>query len=195
MKERIEKRVLLVPQSLEVNIKGNVLEIIPLDKKKITFQINPYLNVIWKITAKERFIILSLKPIFSRKMRHHLLAFLGTFSMIVKNFFQGLVKSFVVEVKLTGSGCRVNYEDNKIFLHINLAQPLIVIVPEIVKVKILAGNLINLSSYDKQLVGEIAGKLIRIMRPFNTFPFKGRVIYYYDKNKILKYKVAKSKLK
>ena len=104
-------------------------------------------------------------------------AFSGLIKSLIRNAFEGLTKGFTKELKLVGTGYRVQMQGADLNLAVGYSHPVIFTPPKEVKVAVQGTNAITISGYDKQAVGQVAAN-IRAVRP--PEPYKGKGIRYTD---------------
>ncbi|GMO65209.1 MAG: 50S ribosomal protein L6 [Rickettsiales bacterium] len=86
------------------------------------------------------------------------------------NIVQGLIQPYKITLEINGVGFKSSVIKNNLILTLGYSHDIAVGLPQNVKATI-EQNLINLESDDKQLVGQIASKIISLRKPE---PYKGK---------------------
>lgn len=98
----------------------------------------------------------------------------GLFYSLVKNMVTGVTTGYEKKLEIQGVGYKVAGGGKSLTLSLGFSHQVPVEMPEGVTAAI-EGNIITLSSIDKQLVGEIAAQIRRLKKPE---PYKGKGIRY-----------------
>ena len=114
-------------------------------------------------------------------------AFHGLFRSLVFNAVTGLEQGFTKKLILNGVGYRVKASGKNLELFLGYSHPLKVALPDGIEAKVEKQNILLLSGYNKELLGQIAAK-IRAFRP--PEPFLGKGVRYADE--VLRRKAGKS---
>jgi len=100
----------------------------------------------------------------------------GTARSIISNMVEGVTKGFEKFLEIHGVGYRAEMAGSKLVLSLGYSHNIEVDPPSGISFEVLErNNLIRVSGYDKQVVGQIAAE-IREMRPVE--PYKGKGIRY-----------------
>jgi len=102
-------------------------------------------------------------------------AFHGLYRSLVANMIQGVQEEFVKELEIVGVGFRANMSGQNLELSLGLTHPVIVQIPEGLKVEVDDKVNIKISGIDKEQVGHFAAKVREIKKPE---PYKGKGIRY-----------------
>ncbi|OAL10378.1 50S ribosomal protein L6 [Candidatus Mycoplasma haematobovis] len=175
---RIGNRVLSVPDGVKVEILEDIIAISS-QANKLEIKYNKF-NVC-PLLQDNKF---SVEKTNSSK---HSRAQFGTINALVLNAFTGLTKGFTRSLEIVGVGYKAALDGNKIRLDLGYSHPIFVSIPADLKVKLISSLEIELSSYNKQSLGEFASKL-RGYRP--PEPYKGKGVKY--KEEIILRKVGKT---
>lgn len=97
----------------------------------------------------------------------------GTARAVLNNMVEGVDKGFSKELTLTGVGYKMELAGNKLTLYIGFSHPVIVDVPEGIKLE-LKKNVLTGTSHDKQLIGDFFSKVhnMKIADPYKHKGFK-----------------------
>jgi len=100
----------------------------------------------------------------------------GTARSIINNMVEGVTKGFEKFLEIHGVGYRAEMNGSKLVLSLGYSHTIEVDPPEGINLEVLErNNVIRVSGYDKQVVGQISAE-IRRMRPVE--PYKGKGIRY-----------------
>ncbi len=99
----------------------------------------------------------------------------GTTRAIVANTIKGVSEGFSKTLELNGTGYRASISGSTLKLQLGYSHDINYIVPKEVKVECPKQNIIKLSSFDKEKLGESAAKIRSFRKPE---PFKGKGIKY-----------------
>ena len=100
----------------------------------------------------------------------------GLMRTLVDNMVTGVSKGFTRALEINGVGFRASIAGNVITLSLGFSHPVIFTLPVGVEAKI-EKNLITLSGFDKQLVGQVAANIRALKKPE---PYKGKGIKYVE---------------
>lgn len=98
----------------------------------------------------------------------------GTYRNIIKNMVKGVSDGFEVRLELNGVGYRAATDSKIINLVLGFSHEIRYALPQGVSAKCEKPTLIVLSGASKQLVGQVAGELMKF-RPAE--PYKGKGVY------------------
>ncbi len=135
-------------------------------KGELTQAIHPLV----KLDLQSDHIKVSVANPLNKKER----ALWGLFYSLVKNMVIGVTKGYEKKLEIQGVGYKVAGGGKNLTLSLGFSHPVPVVMPDGVTAAI-EGNIITLSSIDKQLVGEIAAQIRRLKKPE---PYKGKGIRY-----------------
>lgn len=100
----------------------------------------------------------------------------GLSRTLVDNMVIGVSTGFTRALEINGVGFRAAIAGNVITLSLGFSHPVIFTLPQGVEAKI-EKNIITLSGFDKQLVGQVAANLRALKKPE---PYKGKGIKYVE---------------
>ena len=153
---------LVVSPANEVTVKG--------PKGELKQRINPDIKV--KI---EDGVVTVERP--TEQKRHKALH--GLYRSLLSNMVKGVTDGYEKKLELVGVGFRATATGQLLELSVGYSHPVMFSLPREVKVHAeqLKGQnpIITLTSYDKQLIGQIASKIRSIRKPE---PYKGKGIRY-----------------
>ena len=99
----------------------------------------------------------------------------GTTRALINNAIQGVSVGFEKELEIIGVGYRAALQGKKLILNLGLSHQVEIEIPDYITIKMDGNTKFNLSSPDKQKLGEFAA-MVRSKRP--PEPFKGKGIRY-----------------
>jgi large subunit ribosomal protein L6 len=99
----------------------------------------------------------------------------GTTRAIIANTVKGVSEGFSKTLELNGTGYRASISGETLKLQLGYSHDINYIVPKEVKVVCPKQNIIQLSSFNKEKLGEAAAKIRSFRKPE---PFKGKGIKY-----------------
>ena len=99
----------------------------------------------------------------------------GTTRSLVANIIQGVSEGFSKTLELNGTGYRASVSGPTLKLQLGYSHDINFQIPKEVKIECPKQNIIKLSSFDKEKLGEAAAKIRSFRKPE---PFKGKGIKY-----------------
>ena len=103
-------------------------------------------------------------------------AYHGLTRALIRNMVQGVTEGFRKQLEIIGVGWNAQVQGQNLRLNVGYADTRVVAIPDGVNVEV-AGNRINVSGPDRQVVGQLAA-VIRGQRP--PEPYNGKGIKYSD---------------
>ncbi len=161
---RIGKKPIAVPEKVEVSLSANVLSV---KGPKGTLTFAHHYEVALKVEDKQVFV--EKKGVTKRAQ-----ALWGTTAKLISNMIVGVMDGFTKQLELNGVGYRMNLAGKKLVLALGFSHPVEIVLPEKVEAKV-EGNVLTLSSIDKQVLGEFAA-YVRKQKPVE--PYKGKGFRY-----------------
>ena len=111
------------------------------------------------------------------------MALTGTMRQLVNNMIVGVSKGFEKKLSLVGVGYRAQAQGAALNLSVGFSHPVVIQMPEGVKVETPSQTEVVIKGSDRQQVGQTAAK-VRGIRP--PEPYKGKGIRYADERVVLK---------
>lgn len=175
---RIGNRILNIPSGVTVEINnGNIL----VKNSKESLNV-PFPEKLLKIDVVESTIkVVRLDESVESNM------FQGTVNACLKNALIGLSDGFIKHLELKGVGYKAKLEGNKLNLSLGFSHPVILDIPQSLKVEVPSQTEIKISGASKEKVGQFAAVLRSYRKPE---PYKGKGVLY--KNEIIVRKVGKT---
>ena len=165
---RIGKNPITIPEGVSVEIKDSVVTV----KGKL----GELTQVIEDISIKIEDGVISLErpsEINAHKSKH------GLYRALINNMIVGVSTGWTKELELVGVGYRASNQGQKLDLALGFSHNIVLNVAQEVKVETVSEKgknpIIKLSSYDKQLVGQVAAKIRSFRKPE---PYKGKGVKY-----------------
>lgn len=130
------------------------------------------LDKIIEVKIEDNKIVVSISDNENKKAK----AFMGLYRSLINNMVKGVEEGFEKKLEINGVGYRANLQGNKLVMNVGFSNPVEFELPEGISAAV-EGNLITVSGFDKQLVGETAARIRKIRKPE---PYKGKGIKYTD---------------
>jgi len=103
----------------------------------------------------------------------------GLYRALIFNMIEGVSKGWTKELELVGVGYRATNQGQKLDLALGFSHNIVLNVAQEVKIETISEKgknpIIKLSSFDKQLVGQVAAKIRSFRRPE---PYKGKGVKF-----------------
>ena len=177
---RIGKNPVEIPSGVTVEVKDNVITV----KGKLGELSQEYSDVTVKV--EEGDVIVERSSDFKDHRAKH-----GLYRSLVNNMIQGVSNGWTKELELVGVGYRASCQGQKLDLALGFSHNIVFDIAPEVKVETVSDKgknpIIKLTSFDKQLVGQIAAKIRDFRRPE---PYKGKGVKFVGE--ILRRKAGKS---
>lgn len=174
---RIGKLPIIIPDSVDLDYKGNQLTV----KGKFGTLVTTIPDLI-DINQDSNVLKVSLKQT-NKKVR----AFHGLYRTLINNMVIGVSEQFDLTLILKGVGYRAAVQGNEIVLNLGYSHPVKLEIPKDISVQVEKNTTINLKSCDKELLGLFAANIRSWRQPE---PYKGKGILY--KNEQIIRKAGKS---
>ena len=164
---RVANKPVLIPSSVTLDIKNNILYISG-DKGKTEYTINNK-HVSYDYENSKLFV----KPLHDSK---RLKSLCGLYKSHIHNIIIGVTQGYCKIMEISGVGYRatVNEKFKFLTLSIGLSHEVVLKIPEDISV-VCQRNVISITGIDKQKVGMFAAKLFDLKRPE---PYKASGISY-----------------
>ena len=165
---RIGNNPISVPEGVTIEIADNTITI----KGKLGELTQEYSGVSFKIEDNTLTVERN-----SEKKEHK--AKHGLYRALVNNMIHGVTTGWAKELELVGVGYRASNQGNKLDLAVGFSHNIVLNIAPEVKVETISEKgknpIIKLSSFDKQLVGQVAAKIRGFRKPE---PYKGKGIKF-----------------
>lgn len=178
---RIGKSPVNIPQGVDVNVnenmitvKGKLGELTQSISEGITVAINEGVITLERASESK-----------NHKAQH------GLMRALLFNMIEGVSKGWTKELELVGVGYRASNQGQKLDLALGFSHNIVLELAPEVKVETISEKgknpIIKLTSFDKQLVGQVAAKIRGFRRPE---PYKGKGVKFVGE--VLRRKAGKS---
>jgi large subunit ribosomal protein L6 len=166
---RIGKSPIVVPADITLTIDGSTVNV----KGKLG-ELSQEIGTEISMKLEEGVLTLS-RPSDSKDHR----AKHGLYRALISNMIEGVSKGFTKELELVGVGYRASNQGQVLDLALGFSHNIILDIAPEVKVEAISEKgknpIIKLSSFDKQLVGQVAAKIRSFRSPE---PYKGKGIKF-----------------
>jgi large subunit ribosomal protein L6 len=162
---KIGKKIITIPQGIEVKLEGDKLEVKG-PKGTLSLEINRQI----KLEIKDGEITTS--RLRNSKAAN---ALWGLTRALVNNMIIGAKEGYEKKLELQGVGFRMSLQGKKLVMALGFSHPVEVAIPEELTVKIEENNTLSISGSDKQKVGQFAAN-IRALKKVE--PYKGKGFRY-----------------
>ena len=162
---RIGNRKLVLPTGVTASLEGNTLTI---KGAKGTLSLDLHKLVTVEINDTE---LVTKAKNDSKEANINV----GTMNSLISNMIEGVSTGFSKGLEAVGVGYRFQVNGNKINISAGFSHPVVVEVPEYLKVEQVSNTEITISGIDKQKVSEFAANVRKIREPE---PYKGKGIRY-----------------
>lgn len=176
---RIGIQPVTIEEGVDVKISGQV---VTLTGPKGEMVVNLSENV--SVETKDNELVVSRIDETKQAKSDH-----GTFRMLLVNAIKGVKDGYQKTLEMVGVGYRAKLEGTTLVLSLGWNHPIKYDAPEGIEVEVPDETKIIIKGYNKQLVGEVAGKIRDFRKPE---PYKGKGIRYEGEK--VRRKSAKSSL-
>ncbi len=165
---RIGRNPITVPEGVTIEIKDNIITA----KGKLGELTQEYSEIEIKIEDGT----ITLERTSDKK---DLRAKHGLYRALIANMIEGVSKGWTRELEMVGVGYRASNQGQKLDLAVGFSHNIVLDIAPEVKVETISEKgknpIIKLTSFDKQLVGQVAAKIRGFRRPE---PYKGKGIKF-----------------
>ncbi len=166
---RIGKNPVSIPQGVDVNINGNELTV----KGKLG-ELSQTISEGITVTVEEAQIILERASESKAHKAQH-----GLMRALINNMVKGVSQGWTKELELVGVGYRASNQGQKLDLALGFSHNIVLELAPEIKVETVSEKgknpIVKLTSFDKQLVGQVAAKIRGFRKPE---PYKGKGIKF-----------------
>ena len=165
---RIGKNPITIPSGVTVDVADNMITV----KGKLGELKQEYSNIDIKV---EEGVITLERPSEKKedKAKH------GLYRALIANMIEGVSNGYTKSLELVGVGYRASNQGQKLDLALGFSHNIILEVAPEVTVETVSEKgknpIVKLTSYDKQLVGQVAAKIRAFRKPE---PYKGKGIKF-----------------
>ncbi len=177
---RIGKNPIAIPAGVTVEVKDGVVTV----KGKLGELTQEFSDVV--VNIEEGQVVVE-RPSDSKDHR----AKHGLYRSLINNMVIGVSTGFTKELELVGVGYRASNQGQKLDLALGFSHNIVLEVASEVKLETISEKgknpIVKLTSYDKQLLGQVTAKIRNFRRPE---PYKGKGIKFVGE--VLRRKAGKS---
>lgn len=165
---RIGNNPVVIPEGVTVEIKENVITV----KGKLGELTQEYSAVEIKVEDGQVFVT---RPSDAKehKAKH------GLYRSLIRNMVDGVSKGWTKELELVGVGYRASNQGQKLDLALGFSHNIVLNLAPEVNIETISDKgknpIIKLTSFDKQLVGQVAAKIRSFRSPE---PYKGKGVKF-----------------
>ncbi len=165
---RIGNNPVAIPEGVTVDVKENIVTV----KGKLGELTQEFSNITIKV-EDGNVVVERPSDTKENKAKH------GLYRMLVFNMIEGVSKGWTKELELVGVGYRASHQGQKLDLALGFSHNIVLDLAPEVKVETISEKgknpIVKLSSFDKQLVGQVAAKIRSYRKPE---PYKGKGIKF-----------------
>jgi len=165
---RIGNNPVLIPDGVQTTFKDGVFTV----KGKLG-EISQEIKDI-EVTIEDGKIVLKRKSESKDQKSKH-----GLYRALIFNMIEGVSKGWTKELELVGVGYRASNQGQKLDLALGFSHNIVLNIASEVKVETISEKgknpIIKLTSFDKQLVGQVAAKIRSFRKPE---PYKGKGVKF-----------------
>jgi large subunit ribosomal protein L6 len=158
---RIGKQPVPIPDKVKVDIKDTTVHVEgPRGKVHKTFA--PVVT----ITISDKKVLVA--PIGETRFAN---AMYGTARSIISSMVKGVTVGFSKDLEIQGVGFKANLKGKQLDLALGYSHPIVMDIPEGIKVTVVEGTKLKVEGCDKQLVGAVTAEIRSYYPPE---PYKGK---------------------
>ncbi|HRB72539.1 50S ribosomal protein L6 [Flavobacterium sp. WV_118_3] len=177
---RIGKSPIAIPAGVTVEVKDAVITV----KGKLGELSQEFSDV--SVKVEEGQVIVERSSDAKEQRSKH-----GLYRALINNMIVGVAEGFTKELELVGVGYRASNQGQKLDVALGFSHNIVLEIVSEVKVETVSEKgknpIIKLSSYDKQLLGQVAAKIRSFRKPE---PYKGKGVKFVGE--VLRRKAGKS---
>lgn len=164
---KIGKKIINIPAGVEVAIDNGLVSV-----KGPKGELKRKISEVLDMTIDNNIIKIQLKTNTGKDSS----ALWGLTRALIANMIKGVTEGFETVLEFQGVGYKAAVKGNDLELSLGYSHPITVTAPEGVSFKV-EKNVIKVSGFDKELVGEVAANIRTKRKPE---PYKGSGIRYND---------------
>ena len=159
---RIGKQPVPIPDKVKVDIKGHTVSVEG-PKGKVSKTFAPVVN----ITIADKKVTVAPTEDDSRFAK----AMYGTVRSIVAGMVKGVTEGYSKDLEIQGVGFKANLKGKQLDLALGYSHPILMDIPEGIKVTVTDQTKVKVEGADKQLVGAVTAEIRSYYPPE---PYKGK---------------------
>jgi large subunit ribosomal protein L6 len=158
---RIGKQPVPIPEKVKVDITNTTVSVEgPKGKVQKTFA--PVVTIV----VSEKKVVVS--PVGATRFAN---AMYGTARSIIAGMVKGVTAGYVKELEIQGVGFKANLKGKQLDLALGYSHPILMEVPDGIKITVTEGTRLKVEGCDKQLVGAVTAEIRSYYPPE---PYKGK---------------------
>mgnify|MGYP006196288015 CR=1 FL=1 len=177
---RIGKNPVAIPAGVTVEVAEGVITV----KGKLGQLTQTYVDVTVKV-EEGQVIVERSSDAGDHRSKH------GLYRSLINNMINGVAEGFTKELELVGVGYRASNQGQKLDLALGFSHNIVLEIAPEVKLETISEKgknpIVKLTSYDKQLLGQVAAKIRGFRKPE---PYKGKGVKFVGE--VLRRKAGKS---
>jgi len=165
---RIGNNPVSIPEGVTVDVKDNVVSV----KGKLGELTQEFSNVTIKV-ENDNILVTRPSDSIEDKSKH------GLYRSLMFNMIEGVSKGWTKELELVGVGYRASHQGQNLELALGYSHNFVMNIAPEVKIETVSEKgknpIVKLTSFDKQLVGQVAAKIRSLRKPE---PYKGKGVKF-----------------
>ncbi|HEX9664269.1 MAG TPA: 50S ribosomal protein L6 [Patescibacteria group bacterium] len=174
---RIGKNPIEIPKGVEVRLEGSRIKVKG-PKGELTQEIHPLV----RIALADNQVKIDIDDKEDKQQK----ALWGLFGSLIRNMIVGVTEGYEKKLEINGVGYKAVVSGKNVVFNLGYSHPVEFPIPDGISVEV-DKNLVTVSGFDKQLVGEVAAQIRNLRKPE---PYKGKGIKYVDE--VIRRKVGKA---
>ena len=158
---RIGKQPVPIPDKVKVDIKDTTVHVEG-PKGKVNKTFAPVIT----ITVTDKKVVVA--PIGETRFAN---AMYGTARSIIASMVKGVTLGFMKELEIQGVGFKANLKGKQLDLALGYSHPIVMDIPDGIKITVVEGTKLKVEGCDKQLVGAVTAEIRSYYPPE---PYKGK---------------------
>jgi large subunit ribosomal protein L6 len=159
---RIGKQPIPIPDKVKVEIKNHTV-LVEGPKGKVTKSFAPVVN----IAVANKQVLVTPSADNSRFAK----AMYGTVRSVIAGMVKGASVGYAKDLEIQGVGFKANLKGKQLDLALGYSHPIVMDVPEGIKITVVDGTKLKVEGADKQLVGAVTAEIRSYYPPE---PYKGK---------------------
>lgn len=174
---KIGRLPITIPAAVTLTVSGHVVNVKG-PKGELSYTLQPKIKV--EVTGDQLVVTRGSEDKPVRALH-------GLTRALLANMVTGVTDGFSKTLELVGTGYRARLSGSKLVLSLGFSHEVEFEAPVGITIKVEGTNLITISGFDRQLVGEVAAKIRSFRKPE---PYKGKGIRY--QNEVVRRKAGKA---
>ncbi len=159
---RIGKQPVLIPDKVKVEVKDHTVRVEG-PKGKVAKTFAPVVN----ITVADNKVVVSPSDDDSRFAK----AMYGTVRSIIAGMVKGVSEGYAKDLEIQGVGFKANLKGKQLDLALGYSHPILMDIPDGIKITVTDQTKVKVEGADKQLVGAVTAEIRSYYPPE---PYKGK---------------------